>query len=147
MFKNQDLPRDYQAVLCLVDQSCLTLRPHRLLPARLRCPWGFSRKEYWSGLPGPSPGESSQPRDRTQVSHISGRFFTIWATREDPENTILSDISQTKTSNIWYQLYVESKEVIQMNWFMKQKQTLRLWKQTYNYRSRNLMGHKLGVWD
>ena len=26
---------------------------------------------------------SSQPRDGTQVSHIAGRFFTIWATRED----------------------------------------------------------------
>ena len=25
---------------------------------------------------------SSQPRDRTQVSSIAGRFFTIWATRE-----------------------------------------------------------------
>ena len=25
---------------------------------------------------------SSQPRDRTQVSHITGRFFTSWATRE-----------------------------------------------------------------
>ena len=25
---------------------------------------------------------SSQPRDRTQVSCIAGRFFTIWATRE-----------------------------------------------------------------
>ena len=25
---------------------------------------------------------SSQPRDRTQVSHIVGRFFTSWATRE-----------------------------------------------------------------
>ena len=24
----------------------------------------------------PSPGESSQPRDRTQVSHIAGGFFT-----------------------------------------------------------------------
>ena len=23
---------------------------------------------------------SSQPRDQTQVSHIAGRFFTIWAT-------------------------------------------------------------------
>ena len=26
---------------------------------------------------------SSQPRDRTQVSRIAGRRFTIWATRED----------------------------------------------------------------
>ena len=25
---------------------------------------------------------SSQPRDRTQVSHMAGRFFTSWATRE-----------------------------------------------------------------
>ena len=25
---------------------------------------------------------SSQPRDRTQVSHIVGRFFTTWATRK-----------------------------------------------------------------
>ena len=25
---------------------------------------------------------SSQPRDRTQFSHIAGRFFTSWATRE-----------------------------------------------------------------
>ena len=25
---------------------------------------------------------SSQPRDQTQVSHIAGGFFTIWATRE-----------------------------------------------------------------
>ena len=25
---------------------------------------------------------SSQPRDQTQVSHIAGRFFTLWAIRE-----------------------------------------------------------------
>ena len=29
---------------------------------------GFPRQEYWSELTFPSPGESSQPRDRTQVS-------------------------------------------------------------------------------
>ena len=27
-------------------------------------------------------GESSRPRNQTCVSHIAGRFFTIWATRE-----------------------------------------------------------------
>ena len=32
----------------------------------------------------PSSRESSQPRDWTQVSHIAGGFFTIWATREAP---------------------------------------------------------------
>ena len=38
----------------------------------------FSRQEYWSGF---SRG-SSRTGDRTQVSCIAGRFFTIRATRE-----------------------------------------------------------------
>ena len=42
----------------------------------------FSRPEYRSGYPFPSPGESSQPRDQTQVSHIADGVFTSWATRE-----------------------------------------------------------------
>ena len=29
---------------------------------------------------------SSQSRDRTQVSHIAGGFFTSWATREAQEH-------------------------------------------------------------
>ena len=33
----------------------------------------------------PSSRGSSQPRDRTQISHIAGRFFTVWATRQDQE--------------------------------------------------------------
>ena len=37
---------------------------------------GFSRQEYWSGLPFPSPGESSWPRDGTCVSCIAGGFST-----------------------------------------------------------------------
>jgi len=36
---------------------------------------GFSRQQYWTRLPFPSPGESSQPRDQTQVSRIVGRCF------------------------------------------------------------------------
>ena len=34
-----------------------SLRSHGLWPTRLLCPWGFSRKEYWSGLPCPPPGD------------------------------------------------------------------------------------------
>ena len=37
------------------------LLPHRLWPARLLCPWDFSRQEYWSGLPFPSPGDLPIP--------------------------------------------------------------------------------------
>ena len=32
-------------VLCLITQSCLTLGHHGPWPARLLCPWGFSRQE------------------------------------------------------------------------------------------------------
>ena len=42
---------------------------------------GFSRQEYWSGVPLPSPG-SSQTRDQIQVSCIAWGFFTDWDTRE-----------------------------------------------------------------
>ena len=37
---------------------------------------GFPRQEYWSGLSFSSPGEFSQPRDPTWVSHIRGKFFS-----------------------------------------------------------------------
>ena len=39
----------------------------------------FSRQEYWRGMPSPSPGESSRPRDGTRISCIAciaSRFFT-----------------------------------------------------------------------
>ena len=38
-----------------------SLQPHGLSPTRLLCPWGFSRQEYWSGLPFPSPGDLPNP--------------------------------------------------------------------------------------
>ena len=47
----------------------------------------FSRQEYWSGLPFPSSGDLPKPRDWTRVSCITGRFFTIWATREASQTT------------------------------------------------------------
>ena len=43
----------------LVVSNCLWL--HGLQPARLLCPWGFSRHEYWSGLPCTSPGNLPNP--------------------------------------------------------------------------------------
>ena len=42
----------------------------------------------------PFSGGSSQPRDPTQVSCITGRVFTIWATRE-----VLSLIGRTTNKN------------------------------------------------
>ena len=41
---------------------------------------------------------SSQPRDRTQVSYITGRFFTSWATGK-PKNTGVSSLSLSSGSS------------------------------------------------
>ena len=60
-----------------VTQSCPTrcdlmdYTVHGILQARIL---------EWVAMP--SSRRSSKPRDRTQVSHIAGRFFTSWATRE-----------------------------------------------------------------
>ena len=42
----------------------------------------FSGQEYSSGLPFPSPGDLPKG-DWTWFSHIVGRLFTDWVTRED----------------------------------------------------------------
>ena len=39
---------------------------------------GFSRQEYWSGLPCPPSGDLPDPG----VPHTTGRFFTMWASRQ-----------------------------------------------------------------
>ena len=72
----------WPAAMCLVAQSRLTFcdstdyRPlgssvHGILWARIL---------EWVVMP--SFRGSSQPRDRTQVLHTAGGFFTIWAIRE-----------------------------------------------------------------
>ena len=55
------------AVLCLVTQSCLTLfdpmdgRPLDTSVHGDYSPWGFSRQEYWRGLPCAPPGVLPNP--------------------------------------------------------------------------------------
>ena len=45
----------------LVAKTCPALETPCTVPARLLCPWGFSRQEYSSGLPFPSPGDLPHP--------------------------------------------------------------------------------------
>ena len=67
--------------MCLVAQSCLTLcDPMDYSPPGSSVHRDFPGKKEWVAMP--SSRGSSQPRDRTQVSHIAGGFFTIWGTRE-----------------------------------------------------------------
>ena len=85
------------AVLCLVAHSCLTpCDPmHCSLPAPLSM--GFSRQEYWSGLPCPPPGDLPNPgiKPASPISPaLVGLFFTISATWEAQFNHQFSSVAQ-----------------------------------------------------
>ena len=56
------------------------MQPHG--PTRLPCPWGFSRQEYWSGLPCPPTGDLSNTGIKPGFPPTAGGFFTVWATME-----------------------------------------------------------------
>ena len=43
---------------------------------------GFSRKEYWSGLPCPPPGDLPNPGIKSLSLALGGKFFTTSATWE-----------------------------------------------------------------
>ena len=81
------------------DDACMrakSLQPRLTLCDPRDCsPPGFSvcgllqaRVLEWVAMP--SSRGSSQLRDRTWVSCFAGRFFTVWATREDPSLIILN---------------------------------------------------------
>ena len=61
--------------------GCVSLQPHGLCS-----PWNSSGQDTGVGSLSLSRG-SSQPRDRTRESHIAGRFFNSWATREAHRKT------------------------------------------------------------
>ena len=50
---------------CCAVLSCSvmydSLQPQGLQPTRLLCSWGFSRQDYWNGLPCPSPQDLPNP--------------------------------------------------------------------------------------
>ena len=49
---------------------------------------GFSRQEYWSGLPLPSPGDLPHPGIEPTSPALAGRFITNRATWEAPRQCI-----------------------------------------------------------
>ena len=83
-----DSPGKNTGVGCRFLLQCMKVKVKSLSHVRLfAIPWtvahqaslsmGFSRQEYWSGLPFPSSG--FWPRAWTLASCIAGRFYTIWA--------------------------------------------------------------------
>ena len=71
-----------RCVLCLVAQLCLTVcYPMDSSPPRSSV-HGILQARIMEWIAMPTSRSPSQPKDPTEVSHILGRFFTIWATRE-----------------------------------------------------------------
>ena len=79
---NKNELSQFCAVLHVVAQLCLTLCDPVDYAHQAPLSMGIlqARILEWIAMP-PSRG-SSQPRDRTHVSHIAGRFFTLLITRE-----------------------------------------------------------------
>ena len=47
-------------------------------------PMEFSRQEYWSGFPFPSPGDLPHPGIEARSPALQANGFTVLATREAP---------------------------------------------------------------
>ena len=72
-------------ILGLVAQLCLTLcDPMDYIAHQTPLTMEFSRQEYWSGLLYPPP-RIFPTQGLNQISCMTGRFFTDWATREAQE--------------------------------------------------------------
>ena len=93
--------------VCLVAHLCPTFcdpvdcnQPgssvHGILQARILewVAFSFSRGSSWS-------------RDRTRVSYIIGRFFTIWATREAPNTSEGKTLLKVITRRTWSYFHQE----------------------------------------
>ena len=61
--------------LCLVMTG--SLWPRGLEPTRLLCPWGFSRQEYWSGLPCPPQGIFPTQGLKPDIPHCRWNLYHL----------------------------------------------------------------------
>ena len=94
------------AELCLITQSCPKVCTQGL--------WGFSRQEYWSGLPCPPPGNlpnpGIEPRSPTlQADSLPKEWWTLYKVYFNSLKLILSS-NMTSQSKLWqysqcFQLY------------------------------------------
>ena len=69
-----------------------SLQPHGLQPTRLLCPWGFSKQEYWSGLPCPPPGGLPNPAIQPRSPALQADFLPSELPGK-PKNTRVGSLS------------------------------------------------------
>ena len=59
----------------LVAKLCLTLAPPWTVACQAPQSMGFSRQEYWSGFPYPSPGDLPNPGIKPRSPALQVNFF------------------------------------------------------------------------
>ena len=73
--------------MCVCVQSCLTLQPPETVAHQAPLSMEFSRQEYWSGLPFPTPGDLPNPGIKAvclMPPALAGGFFTTSISWEAP---------------------------------------------------------------
>ena len=83
----------------LFTQSCPTLATSWTVVHQAPVSMEFSRQEYWSGLPFPSPGDLPHPEIEPVSAVLADRFFTteppgkstfsLFPCLKEPKNTAL----------------------------------------------------------
>jgi len=79
------------------------LQPHGLQPARLPCPWGFSRQEHWNGLPRPPPGDLPNPGIKPSLLsllHWQGDSLPPGPPGKPPTQALANSTSTTNVPNL-----------------------------------------------
>ena len=64
--------------MCMYAKLCLTLCGPMDCACQYPLSTGFSRQEYWNGLPFPSPGDISDP----EVEPVKGVFYVSCISRQ-----------------------------------------------------------------
>ena len=57
---------------------------------------GFSRQEYWSGLPFPCPGDLPDPEIEPKFPALAGRFFTAEPPGKPLKTTVVHSLSRVQ---------------------------------------------------
>ena len=84
-------------VCALVPKLCPTLGHFMIVARQAPIPMEFSRQEYWSGLPFPSPGDLPKPGIQPgslMSPALAGRCFTASAPRGSPQLCLLLLLSR-----------------------------------------------------
>ena len=102
----------------LVTKSCLTLVTPWTLARQAPLSIGFSRQEYWSGLPLPSPGDLPDPgiKPRCPTLQADSLLTELWG---KPLYKSYEGSPSTKSSIKWEVLFVSARKSFLRPSFLK----------------------------